>query len=75
MTVKELILSYDSEEIGIRMQDADTEKVLIPFIWKTDYTLINPNSKRYACIAFHKYDNNVYNWNIIDEELSIYIEL
>lgn len=74
MKVKDLIYSYASEELGIKICDSDTEQYIIPHIWKTDYSLINPITKEYVSKSFHMYDDKeVYVWDMIDGELYIYI--
>lgn len=74
MTVKDLIISYANEELGIKICDSDTEKYLIPHIWRTDYLQITPVTKEYINKSFHLYDDKeVYSWEIIKDELFIYI--
>ena len=76
MTVKDLITSYYGEELGIKICDSETEKWLIPHIWRTDWLLINPTTKEYIYKSFHQYDDKeVYSWEMIKDELFIYIEL
>lgn len=76
MKVKELITSYGGEELGIKICDSETNNYLIPHIWRTDWLLVNPDTKEYVCKSFHQYDDiDVYSWEMFRGELFIYVEV
>lgn len=76
MKVKDLILSYANEELGIKICDSETENWIIPHIWRTDYHRVNTITNEYICKAFHIYDDKeVRSWEMIKGELFIYVEL
>ena len=76
MKVKELITSYGGEELGIKICDSETDKYLIPHIWRTDWLTVNPDTKEYIYQSCHQYDEtDVYTCEMFRGELFIYVEV